>query len=251
MISLLFVDDDIPLLEVFKLSMEETGDFIVDIFSSAEVALERLVHTRYDAIVADYLMPDMDALEFLKIIRGNGDDTPFILFTGKGREEVAIDAFEGGADFYVQKGSDPQSQFSRVEGKIHQAIERRRSDKLLRESEERFRSFFEQSCVGCSITAPDGTWLSVNQRLCTMVGYTQSELLTTTWMDLIAPEGRSNEQKVYSTAISGNREGFERIQKFIRRDGSGSMFSFLPCPLHSQTDPFAPSVPLFMILPCK
>ena len=220
MISLLFVDDDIPLLEVFKLSMEETGDFIVDISSSAEAALERLVHTRYDAIVADYLMPEMDALEFLKIIRGKGDDTPFILFTGKGREEVAIDAFEGGADFYVQKGSDPESQFTRVEGKIHQAIERRRSDKLLRESEERFRSFFEQNCAGCSITTPDGNWLSVNKRLCTMTGYTRSELLTTTWMDLIAPEGRSDEQKLFSAAINGKREGFERIQKGIRKDGS-------------------------------
>ena len=58
----------------------------------------------YDAIISDYQIPDMDGIEFLKKVRSSGNSIPFIIFTGKGREEVVIEALNAGADFYLQKG---------------------------------------------------------------------------------------------------------------------------------------------------
>ena len=220
MISLLYVDDDQALLDVFKLSMEENGEFSVDIFASGHEALDHLINVRYDAIIVDYLLADMDALLFLKVLRSRGDDTPFILFTGKGREEVAIDAFEGGADFYIQKGKDPTSQFNQISLKVNLAIDRRRSEKLLRESEERFRSFFEQSSVGCAINSPDGSWIYVNRKFSEMSGYEESELLTMNWKDLIPPEIRSEELQSFFGEIKKKSKGFERALQFIRSDNS-------------------------------
>ena len=55
-------------------------------------------------------MPDTDGIAFLRKIR-ESSDIPFILFTGRGREEVVIDAINNGVDFYLQKGGDPKSQF--------------------------------------------------------------------------------------------------------------------------------------------
>ena len=54
---------------------------------------------------------------------GPGDeDIPFILFTGRGREEVVIEAINNGVDFYLQKGGDPKAQFAELGHKIKKAV---------------------------------------------------------------------------------------------------------------------------------
>ena len=111
-IATLFVDDEPALLEVAKAFIESEGNVHVDVATSAEAALDVLSTQRYDAIVADYQMPGMNGIEFLKALRGKRDNTPFILFTGRGREEVVIEALNNGADFYLQKGGDPKCQFA-------------------------------------------------------------------------------------------------------------------------------------------
>ena len=112
MISVLYVDDEPNLLEITKLFIEKDGDIIVDTAESAQKAIEMLENKKYDAIVSDYLMPKMDGIEFLKNLRKNSCSTPFLIFTGRGREEVVIEAFDNGADFYIQKGGEPRSQFA-------------------------------------------------------------------------------------------------------------------------------------------
>lgn len=80
-------------------------------------------------------MPEMDGLEFLKEVRKTWHTLPFILFTGKGREDVVIDALNNGADFYLQKGGEPRSQFAELEYKVRLATERVKVSEELRNSE--------------------------------------------------------------------------------------------------------------------
>src|SRR5208337_2365443 len=95
--SILYVDDEASLLEVGKLFLERSGQFSVDVITSAPAALELLKKGTYDAIVSDYQMPEMDGIAFLKKVRSSGNTIPFILFTGRGREEIAIQALNQGA----------------------------------------------------------------------------------------------------------------------------------------------------------
>ncbi len=118
MYTILYVDDEPVLLDVGKHFLERSGEFRVDIITSAPVALTLLNEKAYDAIISDYQMPDMDGIEFLKKIRSSGNAIPFILFTGRGREEVVIQALNEGADFYLQKGGEPKSQFAELSNKI-------------------------------------------------------------------------------------------------------------------------------------
>ena len=86
-----------PLLVFTKIYLEKTHDFLVDTSSSACEAMDKLKNNHYDASVSDYLMPDIDGIAFLKNVRQSFGDIPFILFTGKGREEVVIDAINNDA----------------------------------------------------------------------------------------------------------------------------------------------------------
>jgi len=123
MFSVLYVDDEPMLLELAKIFLERTGDFRVDTVTSASAALDILTRTSYDCIISDYQMPVMDGIAFLKTVRSKGNIVPFIIFTGKGREEVVIEALNSGADFYLQKGGDPKAQFVELAHKIRQAIQ--------------------------------------------------------------------------------------------------------------------------------
>jgi PAS domain S-box-containing protein len=94
----------------------------------------------YDAIISDYQMPEMDGIKFLKQIRSSGNSIPFILFTGRGREEVVIEAINSGADFYLQKGGDPNAQFAELSYKLKIAVERKRAVNALKQDEIRLKT---------------------------------------------------------------------------------------------------------------
>ncbi|MCX6696614.1 MAG: hypothetical protein NTV84_03490, partial [Methanoregula sp.] len=57
------------------------------------------------------------------------------IFTGKGREEIALEAFENGADFYLQKGGEAKSQFAELAHKINKAVEGRQAEERLTRSQ--------------------------------------------------------------------------------------------------------------------
>jgi PAS domain S-box-containing protein len=135
----LYVDDEPQLLEIGKIFLERGGQFAVETISSATAALSLLNTSQYDAVVADYQMPEMDGIELLKKVRTSGNHVPFILFTGRGREEVVIQALNEGADFYLQKGGDPTPQYAELSHKIRQAIQKRLADIGRKQTEEEVR----------------------------------------------------------------------------------------------------------------
>ncbi|HEX3002344.1 MAG TPA: response regulator, partial [Methanoregula sp.] len=122
MLSLLYVDDEPGLLEIGKLFLETSGGFTVTTAVSGNEGLDELAVHPFDAIVSDYQMPEMNGIQFLKAVRKSYGSIPFILFTGRGREEVVIEAINNGADFYLQKGGDPKAQFAELAHKIRQAV---------------------------------------------------------------------------------------------------------------------------------
>ena len=126
MISVLLVDDDPSLLEITGIYLKKNKNISVDTALSAGEALEKMKTCSYDVVVSDYDMPEMNGIEFLKRLRSSGDLTPFILFTGKGQEQVASDAINNGADFYLIRAGDPKAEFLSLSHKIKRAVKQRR-----------------------------------------------------------------------------------------------------------------------------
>lgn len=154
-IRALYVDDEPGLLEVARLFLEQSPEFSVETEESAQAALNSPAIATCDVIISDYQMPGMDGIAFLKTVREKYGTIPFILFTGRGREEVVIEAINNGADFYLQKGGDPTAQFAELAHKIRQAVSRKRSQEELKAayeqitaSEEELRGQYEELAQG-------------------------------------------------------------------------------------------------------
>ena len=176
-ISVLFVDNEPPILEMTKIALERTGKFSVDVAQSASLALEKLKHASYDAIVSDYQMPGMDGIELLKTLRASGNDIPFIIFTGKGREEVVIQAYEHGADFYVQKAGDPKIQFSDLEQKITRSVGLHRAERDRLESEDRLRQIIQFMPDATFAIDMEGKVIAWNKAIEDMTGIPESQMV--------------------------------------------------------------------------
>jgi len=147
---ILYVDDEAALLEITKIFLERTGGFTVDIAISASEALEMIQNKAYSGIVSDYEMPGMNGIELLQAVRMHFPDLPFIIFTGRGREDVVIEALNSGASYYLQKGGDPKSQFAELSHKINLAVEKCVTEEQLRLDEQRLEAlvdFYDKSTM--------------------------------------------------------------------------------------------------------
>ncbi|MFA6224733.1 MAG: response regulator [Methanoregula sp.] len=101
MSNVLYVDDEPALLDIGKIFLEMSGHLRVDTAGTVEDALHKMKLKKFDAIISDYQMPDITGIEFLRYICSEYHDLPFILFTGRGREEIVIEVLNCGADFYL------------------------------------------------------------------------------------------------------------------------------------------------------
>ena len=126
MISVLLVDDEPVILDVARAFLERHGEFAVTTILSAEEGLTLLNEQDFDAVVSDYEMPVMNGLDFLRAIREKEKEIPFIIFTGRGREDVVIEALNAGADYYIQKGGDPRAQFTELAYKIRESVRKKK-----------------------------------------------------------------------------------------------------------------------------
>lgn len=142
-IRVLHVEDEKGALEITRLFLKRRGysNFEITPILSAELGLEKLERETFDIVISDYKMPGMNGLEFLEELRKKGNKIPFIIFTGKGEEKVAMEALNKGANRYIRKEGNPAVLFDTLAQYIQEVVEERakeeESEKRLKELEER------------------------------------------------------------------------------------------------------------------
>ncbi len=190
MISVLYVDDEASLLDIAKTYLERTGDFSVETATSAPEAIALLQERAFDAIISDYQMPEMDGIAFLQQVRSKGDTIPFILFTGRGREEVVIQALNEGADFYLQKGGEPKSQFAELAHKVRQAVSRKQAEEALKKTKQHYRALIRNASEAIYVVQ-DGHLRMANPQLAELLGYREEELLSLSLNSMVHEDDRA------------------------------------------------------------
>jgi PAS domain S-box-containing protein len=219
MIRVLLVDDEPSLLDITKDFLIEIGDFQVEEATSVEIALDKMKHESFDVIVSDYQMPDISGIDFLKILRHRNDDIPFILFTGRGREEVVIDAINSGADYYLQKGGEVRAQFSELAHQIIIAHQGRSALDTLKKRNEEVEFFFDLSLDLLFIANTDGFFIELNPQWEAVLGYTLAELKETPFISFIHPDDIKASKTAMDELIS-QKPLINYINRYRCKDGS-------------------------------
>ena len=218
-IKILHVDDDPSFLKVTKQCLETQGEFEVDTASSVNEAQGKLEKTDYDAVVSDYQMSGKDGLEFLKELREKGNTVPFIVFTGKGREQVAITALNLGADQYIDKHGDPETVYHELAHAIRQAVDRKSAQIESLKREAKLKAILESSPEAITVTDLNGNIIEFNQATVVLHGYeSKEELIGKNSLELIAKQD-------HKRAIEGLKETLEHGSTknleytFLTKDG--------------------------------
>jgi len=218
-IRVLYVDDEPALLDLTRLFLERDGEFGVDPAVSAEEALCLLRDHHYDAIVSDYQMPGMNGIEFLQHVRQSGNTIPFIIFTGKGREEIVIEAINSGADSYLQKGGNPRAQFAELALKIQQIVRRSCAERALREAEARYRAIFQNASDIIRVLDRDGRIVYDSPSSSKILGYPDGSLIGKNPLDYIHPDDRKRITSDLETVYSNENRGMSSEFRIRRADG--------------------------------
>jgi PAS domain S-box-containing protein len=98
--------------------------------------------------------------------------------------------------------------------------ERKRVEEALRDSEQRFRAFFDTAAVGTSQVDTSGRFLQVNDRYCQITGYSREELLALNVADLTHPEDLASDSEQLTSYLHGDRPVYDVEKRYIRKDGS-------------------------------
>ncbi|MDF5711061.1 MAG: PAS domain S-box protein [Nostoc sp. S4] len=98
--------------------------------------------------------------------------------------------------------------------------QRHQMEVALRESEQRFRSAFHQAAVGIAYVAIDGRWLLVNQRLCDIFGYTLQELQLLTFQDITHPDDLETDLKYVDQILADRIQTYSIEKRYFRKDTS-------------------------------
>lgn len=223
-IRVLHVDDDPAILEISKQILLDMGNFEVDSECSVNEAFRKLANKCYDVVVSDYEMPQKNGLDFLNELREQNNQISFILFTGKGREDIAVKALNLGADRYLNKNGSPETVYCELADAITKTFERKKSAKLLAISESKYRLLVEKSLQGILvIKATPLRIVFANDAIWKILGYSPAELTSLSSegiMRLVFDEDRSVFFKRMESRFKGEPADACYEFRAVRKDGT-------------------------------
>ncbi|ELZ27551.1 light and redox sensing histidine kinase [Halosimplex carlsbadense 2-9-1] len=215
---MLHVDDEPDFADMAATFVEREDErFVVETAASASEGLERLADEPFDCIVSDYEMPGRDGIALLEAIRAEYPELPFILYTGKGSEEVASEAISAGVTDYLQKATGT-SQYAVLANRIANAVEQYRSKRELEASRERLSLFFHQSPLGVIEWNEDGEVARVNEKAEKILGYAEADLVGDSWETIVPESDREQVAAVVSSLLAAD-DGYHSINGNVREDG--------------------------------
>jgi len=219
-IRVLHVDDQPSFGELVAEFLEREKERIeVLTETNPKDAFERLSEdpSRIDCFVSDHDMPGKTGIELLEDVRSEYPNLPFILYTGKGSEEIASEAISAGVTDYLQKGSDA-SQYTVLANRIENAVSQYRTKQEAEQTRKRLSLFFEQSPLGVIEWDEQFTCKRLNKKATEILGYSESELEDKSWRAVVPESDSDPVERVVSQLLEA-QGGYHSVNENRRKDG--------------------------------
>jgi PAS domain S-box-containing protein len=228
-IRVLHVDDEPDFADMAATFLEREDDrFSVETATSAAAGRDRLAsgtedgECAFDCVVSDYDMPGETGIEFLDAVRTDCPDLPFILFTGKGSEEVASEAISAGVTDYLQKGRGSE-QYELLANRIRNAVDATESRRLLGERTRQLETLISNLPGLVYRCRNERGWPmeTVEGEAASLTGHTAGTLERNdvSWgEDVIHPDDRERVWEEIQAGLSGS-EAFEVTYRIVTADG--------------------------------
>jgi PAS domain S-box-containing protein len=220
-------------------------------------ALGCLDGQRFDVVLTDLSVPDSFGIATVEALLARSAETPVVVLTGSEDDRTGLAAVHLGAQDYLVKGetggelllrslqyaiqrkqaelalrhdsAEKAEQTRKQLGRYNDAlqletVERYRVEGALRESERRFRAIFEQTAVGMAHMSTDFRFLRLNQKLCEMLGYSESELLSLGLQEISHPEDSDIGLPQRKRLLNGAIRDYALERRLRRRDGLFPVF---------------------------
>lgn len=226
-IRLLHVDDDRPFTQLVAEFLEREDDrFTVETAHDVETGLARLAAATgdtdraddgadadadgravvrndegacgFDCVVSDHGMPDATGVEFLERVRARYGQLPFVLYTGKGSEEVASDAIASGVTDYLQKRTG-RDQYAVLANRVANAVEAYRTARDLRRRNRQDRAIATLSRAALEAFDPQDLYDRAVATVAEQLDAGDVDLLERTEEEGTAPGGRGERLRLVAS----------------------------------------------------
>ncbi len=201
---LLVEDDKLDQMAFKRLIENEQLPYDCQFAGSLKEAKDILERHRFDAVISDYSLGDGTAMDILELVK----DTPVILVTGAGNEEVATQAWKAGAADYLIKDMD-RNYLKTVPVTIENVMRHRQIENRL----ELLSHAITSTEDSVYITDTDGLIIFVNQSFCRTYGYTEDEIIGQNANMLWAANDGQRRLPNYYQAVNGWEVGFYHQHK--------------------------------------
>jgi PAS domain S-box-containing protein/putative nucleotidyltransferase with HDIG domain len=217
-VRLLLFEDNPGDARLVKEALVEAGAAQFELSTAKDLAggLAHLAGHAVDAILLDLTLPDSFGFDTFKRVNEQASQIPIILLTGLQDEELAAEAVRQGAQDYLIKGKADGALLARA---IRYGIERKRTEKLLQEGEQKYRRLVDNASESI-LVAQDGMLKFANRMASELSGYPEQELISRPFAEFIYPVDRDKVMERYLNRIKGESSQPKYAFRFVAGNGS-------------------------------
>ena len=225
---ILLVDDDPRMLSSLQ-ELLNHRHFDIDTATSGAEALACLSNTRYDLVLLDLGLEDMDGQHVMDFINSHRIESDVIVVSGNMRIDAAIGALRRGAQDFLRKPFGEQELFKTIDNVLTQRRLRQTNRDIayrLELSERTYRYMVDASPDIIYMVEPEGRFTFVNDRACQMLGYDRRELIGQHYSTLVHEEDFARARYAFNERRSGERASRDVELRVICRPNTAHVENF-------------------------